>query len=162
MELVARRASATTTTRRPSTSQSMGHLGRVLRSFVRMYVSLPETPYMLHRLRLPAFFGRLRAWSRSLEAMALRSSRNSREWNGDVSVREPAGAAGGRWGKGLLKAKMAGAQWAKPVLVAQMEFVAWTADHYLRQSWFVVCGTTTRLEGSGGIEHRSLCRAALD
>ena len=46
-------------------------------------------------------------------------------------------ARSGRWGQGLIKAKMAECQWLKPVLVGQFEFLEWTADNHLRHSKFV-------------------------
>jgi bifunctional non-homologous end joining protein LigD len=46
-------------------------------------------------------------------------------------------ARSGRWGQGLMKAKMAECQWLKPVLVGQFEFLEWTADNHLRHSRFV-------------------------
>src|SRR3954468_5970293 len=38
---------------------------------------------------------------------------------------------GGRWGKGLTKAKMAEAQWLKPPLGVQFDFLKWTGDNPL-------------------------------
>ena len=46
-------------------------------------------------------------------------------------------AKGGRWGRGLTKAKMAECQWLKPMLVGQFEFLEWTGDNHLRHSKFV-------------------------
>jgi bifunctional non-homologous end joining protein LigD len=46
-------------------------------------------------------------------------------------------AKSGRWGQGLVKAKMADCVWLTPTLVAQVEFVEWTADNHLRHSRFV-------------------------
>ena len=46
-------------------------------------------------------------------------------------------ARSGRWGQGLMKAKMAECRWLKPVLVGQFEFLEWTADNHLRHSKFI-------------------------
>ena len=46
-------------------------------------------------------------------------------------------ARSGRWGQGLIKAKMAECRWLKPVLVGQFEFLEWTEDHHLRHSRFM-------------------------
>jgi bifunctional non-homologous end joining protein LigD len=51
-----------------------------------------------------------------------------------VNLPEP---RGGRWGQGLIAAKMAECRWLKPVLVGQFEFVEWTPDNHLRHTKFV-------------------------
>ena len=43
----------------------------------------------------------------------------------------------GRWGVGLIAAKMADCHWLEPRLVGQFEFVEWTPDNHLRHSRFI-------------------------
>jgi len=46
-------------------------------------------------------------------------------------------ARAGRWGDGLIAAKMNTCRWLKPVLVGHFEFVEWTPEKHLRHSRFV-------------------------
>ena len=46
-------------------------------------------------------------------------------------------ARAGRWGDGLIAAKMKTCRWLKPFLVGHFEFVEWTPEKHLRHSRFV-------------------------
>jgi bifunctional non-homologous end joining protein LigD len=43
----------------------------------------------------------------------------------------------GRWGQGLIAAKMKECRWLRPALVGQFEFVERTADLHLRHTRFI-------------------------
>ncbi len=45
--------------------------------------------------------------------------------------------SGGRWGAGLIAAKMKDCRWLKPLLVGQFEFLEWTDVNHLRHTRFI-------------------------